>query len=351
MHPRHGTTDSRSVSLSVVTRFGKSGDTTEPKVSRKNMERLFNVPELLEEILLFLPIPALLQAQRINKRFQRFIQASAVIQQSLFFQSIPSTHSSSCTSAHDYEVAHFDMPACEILSRVVTAHDDCTYSLNPVLSHFFHFWFRLEVAESEFSFRRHGNFKDLQLASDGNRLTAFLRPEASWRRMLVAQPAVPHLRISTESETMGGSYFAATMVDLPSHQNGLEGVRMEILYDVAAEWVHYEQMAWFSVQWDCLSDELAGHPSRDICGPRVPGMALDSISVPDIEGCSGEGPRITLALSEVDQCCPQLKPISQFVVKKSPLRTLKLPSPVCIIRPVQDMLQQDFVGFSWSRPS
>ncbi|RFU34132.1 hypothetical protein B7463_g2221, partial [Scytalidium lignicola] len=287
------------------------------------MEKICHIPELLEQVLLFLPIPALLQAQRINKQFQRAIQSSAVIQQALFFQSGPTVHSSNCRNLHDYKLAQFDTPASEALSQVASRHDDCNYSLNPVLAHFFHFWFQLKVIRSDFQLRKHADFKDLRLSNDDNQLAAFMRPEASWRRMLVTQPTIPQLRILAEAGGMGGTLYRVTMVDLPSEQQGLEGVRMGILYDVAAEWV-LSPVAWFSVQWDCLLDELAEDPSRAIYGSRVPGMSLDSISVPDVEGCPANGQYITLALTKVDQRVYQpSRPLSQFVVKGTGLQTWK----------------------------
>lgn len=77
--------------------------------------------------------------------------------------------------------------------------------------------------------------------SEDKRCDAFLRPEASWRKMLVAQPPIRlvglvRCPLALFDEPSRGQYrFAKLDMRRQSPQNG--GLRMGELYDAVAGWV------------------------------------------------------------------------------------------------------------------
>ncbi|KAF3939094.1 hypothetical protein ABW19_dt0210186 [Dactylella cylindrospora] len=55
-------------------------------------QRVFAIPELLEQILLDLPMRTLLLSQRVNTTFHTVIKTSSKIQEALFFKALPNSH-------------------------------------------------------------------------------------------------------------------------------------------------------------------------------------------------------------------------------------------------------------------
>lgn len=122
---------------------------------------VFGTPELLETILLELPIKDLLiNAQRVDKTFNGTIQASAKLQQALFFKPLPG------------KPLNFEKTTPP---QWLESPDDERY--HTVLANPFY-----------------NSLRSILLATPGDhpiRPSRLLqRPEASWRRMLVTQPPI-----------------------------------------------------------------------------------------------------------------------------------------------------------------
>ncbi|KAK8052288.1 hypothetical protein PG993_003673 [Apiospora rasikravindrae] len=86
------------------------------------------------------------------------------------------------------------------------------------------------------------HFPELSLAASEAARVAFMRPEASWRNMLVAQPPMRDVGFSEERSGMGGVGYRFAELRLSDDENGGEeerrgGLRMGELYDAAASWV------------------------------------------------------------------------------------------------------------------
>lgn len=126
-------------------------------MSNHPSETVFTIPELLETILLHLDPRTLLTAQSTCKTWTTLITTSPRIQQALFF--IPSSH-----------------PEKE---------------LNPLLVHSFPSLFPSpSPREENYVQDARFTFTSLDMFGSPAKMKAYMRAEASWRRMLVQQPPV-----------------------------------------------------------------------------------------------------------------------------------------------------------------
>ncbi|KAJ5513926.1 hypothetical protein N7463_003478 [Penicillium fimorum] len=176
---------------------------------------LNNVPEELIEIILLLvnDEQTLLLAQRVCRRWALSIQGSRALQQALFYQPINST-----------------LPK------------ETTPRRNPLLAAMFPYWFPNEDQISRDILFGAGDMQDFL-----DKHAAWLRPSASWRRMLVQQPPAMSLGWVDRQET-----FTAHVI-LHQWELSLEeygGLRMNMLYDLvvrssdeAAEFFYW-RMHW-----------------------------------------------------------------------------------------------------------
>lgn len=150
--------------------------------------------ELFEAVLLQLDLQTLLLSQRVSRSWAWRIRHSGPIQRALFF-------APAATTDHD-----------------VVA--------NPLLAEHFPLWFPQRNRTNErkcFDNRK----LDFFLAT---RKETHLRPEASWRRMLVVQPALHSL---AWIERHRSSKFPATeLCYWVFHFAEAEGIRMDALYDL-----------------------------------------------------------------------------------------------------------------------
>ncbi|KAK3642791.1 hypothetical protein LTR56_010615 [Elasticomyces elasticus] len=64
-------------------------DLTTPEASQQHEASMLDVPELLENVLLYLPLRDIIQAQRVSKHWLDSIKSSPRIQQALFFRPKP----------------------------------------------------------------------------------------------------------------------------------------------------------------------------------------------------------------------------------------------------------------------
>jgi hypothetical protein len=136
-----------------------------PKETQTAIHQVLSTPELLEAILLNLPISSLLRLQRLNRTFNTVISTSPSIQRALFFSPAPASS------------------------------DPCP---NPLLKHKPSAWFLDRRRSNSIAYRSwHWPDSD-ELKWDGEREAkrhVYGREEASWRRMLVVQPPVTRLKV------------------------------------------------------------------------------------------------------------------------------------------------------------
>lgn len=177
----------------------------EPSPSAR--ERALALPELLEAIIIQLPLQDILvNAQRINREWH-VIVISQVVQQMLFFEPLSS-------------------------SKPI---------YNPLLEKAFPTWFEAGAVRPYF---RGKQFQQLQHAAKLEVIDAFARPEASWRRMLVLQPTDRTIiEVAHMHHSMSGKVRMETACD------EFEGrARMGEIYDRTRDFV-VKPRTKFLLQW------------------------------------------------------------------------------------------------------
>ncbi|CAG8381969.1 unnamed protein product [Penicillium salamii] len=183
-------------------RITKRERPTQPMDLRQmtSASKTFAIPELFELILLNLDTRTLLtKAQLICHTWTSFIQESPAIQWALFFKPEPIG-------------SPWQNPLlAEVFPSIFTSDPDVQSNVNLTFTNF-----------------------DLILNS--HKFDAYMRPEASWRRMLVQQPPLSTLSLLRSSAGHGGQLFyhyealvsdisSLTAIDLPS------GLRMETVFE------------------------------------------------------------------------------------------------------------------------
>ncbi|KAB5582532.1 hypothetical protein GE09DRAFT_1049533 [Coniochaeta sp. 2T2.1] len=193
------------------------------------------MPELLELILLALPPQDLLvSAQLVSRAWKDAIDSSVTLQQALFFRPSP----------------------------VSDSHQPMV--LNPLLQKAFPPWFRADQKVLNGPML----IAVLPWTASANRLAAFMRADASWRKMLPCQPAKRVLEVAGKindargiRETNGTAQFD-------------EGIRMGTLYDFGIDVVRkFSSSFW--ILWDEEGTErdrvtMFAHHSWFKSGPRRP---------------------------------------------------------------------------------
>ncbi|KAK8119733.1 uncharacterized protein PG998_004359 [Apiospora kogelbergensis] len=237
--------------------------------SSSSQEHVLGTPELLENILLHLDLAALLtSAQLVERRWRNLISHSAVLQRALFFRGDP-------TLRHDTALLINQDDNQDNNSEDDALWVEDRFGLNPLLRDKFRPFFHeagpaaegevlSQVPVGRFSNRplvrsqrchlTRQRFHAWPLASDGaEKGEAFMRPGASWRRMLVAQPPMQRLGFSGGAGSSMG-YKTCRIIELRrpaidddaindnstevATQEGKEdGLRMGELYDAAVAWL------------------------------------------------------------------------------------------------------------------
>lgn len=149
--------------------------------------------ELLENILLYLPLTDLLLAQRVNKDWRAVVDRSERILQALFFR-----------TAHDALLScSFDKQ--NMLNFTCTNPTPANSSspkptLNPLITGFL-------VAPTIWSERLlydpmnpSGEWEEM-LGDDDKFNDTVLHPDASWKRMFLTQPAICEISIGTQASS------------------------------------------------------------------------------------------------------------------------------------------------------
>lgn len=163
-------------------------------------EHVLSTPELLEAILIHVtPLHTLLHAQLVSQHFHSTILSSPKLQQLLFFRPSPS-------------------PSQE-------------WTVNPLLRKHFLPFFVVPGSRFKGSSRTFGMLQLLPWTRFEFRKQAFLRAEASWRRMLLMQPPPKELQVIEWCHAMGGDTESKKTITFDDTPAGC--VTMGRVYDVA----------------------------------------------------------------------------------------------------------------------
>lgn len=180
-------------------------------------EQVLGTTELLENVLVFLPMRTLLHAQRVCHTWQDVITQSLTLQQALFFRARESKK-----NENDEDAAN------EI-------------EMNPLLEWLFPTSIRLEDSRWRFQFMspsyEMNDFETIWWNDDDYTMFSVLRATASWRKMLPVQPPPKSLNLEI--------WYYAGMLDIADYScataDGFipikDGLRMGRLYDyIDKEW-------------------------------------------------------------------------------------------------------------------
>lgn len=164
-------------------------------------------------------------AQRVDRSWSQLIKASPRLQQALFLAPAPKPPSRSTESP--------------------------PYIQNPLLAEVFSPFFSKPPRRPDTTWP--GFYRRLVLAKktrakkknsaqpERPRQAAFVRADASWRRMLVTQPPIAKLGVVTVDDIIGGRYFGtawkAGEVTFTTARSRPRGLSMGVLYDMAFDWV------------------------------------------------------------------------------------------------------------------
>jgi hypothetical protein len=171
--------------------------------------RVFSTTELLEAILSHLPPVHLLHAQLISRTFNTLITSSPKLQQLLFFR--PSSTKE--------------------------------WIINPLLRQHFLPWF--VMPEEQWGPRRdYDVLKLMDWTKSPASLTAGLRVDASWRKMILVQPPAKELHVVRWEHGQGGTSEELATVTFPT-----EFVTMGRVYDVTESFLcaEYGSFATFGL--------------------------------------------------------------------------------------------------------
>ncbi|GAB1314579.1 hypothetical protein MFIFM68171_04789 [Madurella fahalii] len=186
-----------------------------------------SIAELLTLILRHVDVRTLLFAQRVNRTFRAVISGSLVLQRKLFFQP---------RLLQRAAIDEMTASEKENTAQLVTYDDESRHEpryvrhvrLNPLLVRSFPNFF----PKSDVGGRRE-DFTRLDWGRNAERAAAYAWPAASWRRMLLSDPVPANAELAWTTSYMRG--HDTYRVDL--QQDGQEGVRMGLLYDLVQELV------------------------------------------------------------------------------------------------------------------
>ncbi|PYI11377.1 hypothetical protein BO78DRAFT_413846 [Aspergillus sclerotiicarbonarius CBS 121057] len=211
-----------------------------------------STPELLEMILLQLDLRTLLaSAQRVCRAWNGLIQESSFIQEALFLKPIKKRDS-----------------------------NPIERTLNPLLSETFPAIFQ----QNETIFPRNKEeftLTNLDMIKKPEKKAAYLRPEASWRRMLIQQPPAFEIGIFRWWGNPFGYGFRYEIQQLKDAPRWHDGIRMERLFETLI--FHSNLSPTFSpasIYWwgECSSPSILRH-LKEIGITTVPDIILCTSSM------------------------------------------------------------------------
>ncbi|PVH90409.1 hypothetical protein DM02DRAFT_678628 [Periconia macrospinosa] len=169
-----------------------------PFKEKSVIEKAWAIAEIAENILLHLPMKDVLLAQRVCRGWREVIRSSPALQEHLFMRAKPRKDSS-------------EIPIRE---------------LNPLLIEHMSMWFSAVGKSQPVQGVSWATVQDVPWANTDARL-AFLRRDASWRNMLLAQPPFTIFEWGKSVHVYGGDSLKVGSVEQP------DGVRMSYVYDAA----------------------------------------------------------------------------------------------------------------------
>jgi hypothetical protein len=208
-----------------------------------SIQSVLQTPELLLLISRQLDRRSLLTiAQPVSKRWRRMMKHDPVIQQILFFKGM------------------------------TDSDPDFLGMFNPILVELFPGWLAggNRRSQSILNF-----YADLALAKTERRREAFLRPKASWRRMLVRQPPVYTVARSVVAGYKGGG----RRYSRPTKRTYKGGLTMGALYDFARvdQWMGLFWRCEFVVESESWLHELLESERSDPLRSEKNAKALDDV--------------------------------------------------------------------------
>lgn len=192
----------------------------------------WEIPELLEQVLLHLTQGEILHVQRVCHFWLDTICDSPLLQQKLCFQPLPPSKASKRPP-----------------------------EFNPIVKELFPFLFEPHAFLSGWLVKGEAERTIRHWNEDPARREAVLRPEASWRRMLPLQPAAPidgfvMNEWNLEDE---GTVLEWAEVDPSRHASNVasrwdlgDSATMGLLYDIAVSHLDSERNAAICVQWNMV---------------------------------------------------------------------------------------------------
>lgn len=192
----------------------------------------WEIPELLEQVLLNLTQGQILQAQRVCHSWLDTICASPLLQQKLYFQPLPPSKAS-------------ERPP----------------EFNPIAKALFPFLFEPHAFLSGWLVKQEADRIIRHWNEDPARREAVLRPEASWRRMLPIQPAAPidGFVLNDWNVAEGEPVLEWAEVDPSRHASNMasrwdlgDSATMGLLYDIVVRHLGSERNAATCVQWNMV---------------------------------------------------------------------------------------------------
>jgi hypothetical protein len=180
--------------------------------------RVLSIPELFEYVLAHLPPRSLLLAQRISHQFRAAIISSPHLQRQLYFHATPPKGPNPKDPPASPHPHQHTPPSPDIDSNN-------EWTLNPLLREIFVPWFVIP-GDRRFSASRNDIERLDTLRTEASR-DAFLRPEASWRKMLVVQPAPKTLTIVSFTHAMRSDSRGEASIPFDN------SVTMGLIYDIS----------------------------------------------------------------------------------------------------------------------
>ncbi|KAK7921435.1 hypothetical protein PG985_009457 [Apiospora marii] len=203
-------------------------------MANESRTHVFATTELLEGTLLHLePRTLLTLAQLVQRRWRDVIRDSAALQQKLYLKGTLDKSPKRPREINPLLKTHFPFFIDE---RPFKLHDSF---LQIIWSQMFIPQVNPSHSECQARTVTYGDLLPNQpWAGNAKRLDAFLRPEASWRRMLVAQPPIRRLGlVGCASYGEPATPYRAAELDMRRQHNGRDGLCMGELYDAVAAWV------------------------------------------------------------------------------------------------------------------
>lgn len=191
------------------------------------------ITEIAENILARLPMKDLLLAQRVSSGWREVIRTSPVLQELLFMR-----------------------PAQSGATQDISADGVPIREFNPLLIEHMPMWF----SKNGDAWRQ--TVRDAPWAQTVSRLV-FLRQDASWRRMLLAQPPFTTFENVQQVHCQGGDRLSVGYVEQQ------DGVRMGLAYDKAVETVRGGNAGGLPYHFYTLMD---GRTTHDAQGSNVEGF-------------------------------------------------------------------------------